>query len=239
MAFSGKKALLSELARPGEGEKGEAPLLSKRHPGGQLTDEQYERAVIPKGIGPWKGAMRSRAVDHPRLLSLTAGRTRVHLPGWAAREQDQLEARLRQVRGVEAVQANPLTGNVLIRFDPRVTGEQGILAEINQFRDGLLAVRQPPQAPRLMYATGDTSRQPMKGRGLTTSPLMRVGVRGLLGQAVVDSLWFAAGFLGEAFGLPLAGLGPLHVLTDVAVWGMALGSARGEPHGGRDRDSPR
>jgi hypothetical protein len=43
----------------------------------------------------------------------------------------------------------------------------------------------------------------------------------------VDSLWFGAGFLGSAFGLPLAGLGPLHVLMDIAVWGMALGSANG------------
>ena len=55
-------------------------------------------------------------------------------------------------------------------------------------------------------------------------------VRGLLGHGAVDSVWFAAGFLGESLGLPLAGLGPLHVLMDIAVWGMALASGTGPSH---------
>src|SRR5581483_9429692 len=60
--------------------------------------------------------------------------------------------------------------------------------------------------------------------------LLRVGVRGLLGHAVVDSLWFGAGFLGSALGLPLAGLGPLHVLMDIAVWTMAFAGEQSVCH---------
>ena len=67
---------------------------------------------------------------------------------------------------------------------------------------------------------------------------MRVGVRGLLGHAAVDSVWFAAGFLGETLGLPLAGLGPLHVLMDIAVWGMALASGTGRSHSAATRTQP-
>ena len=46
------------------------------------------------------------------------------MPGWAGGDGDQIKARLRQVPGLEAVQANPLTGNVLVNFNPRVTGPQ-------------------------------------------------------------------------------------------------------------------
>jgi hypothetical protein len=153
-----------------------------------------------------------------RVLSLIPARVRLHLPGWTASDVGQIEARLYRVQGVESVQANPRTGNVLIRFDRWTTGEQRLLAELQEAWDGLLG------APRLKSAARDGTRHPVEGRRPSTSSLIRVGVRGLLGHAAVDSLWFGAGFLGSAIGLPLAGLGPLHVLMDIAVWGMALGS---------------
>jgi copper chaperone CopZ len=56
------------------------------------------------------------------------GRMRVHLTGWPREGHCAVEARLRQVRGVHSVQANPLTGNVLIHFDPTATDEQTVLA---------------------------------------------------------------------------------------------------------------
>jgi calcium-translocating P-type ATPase len=43
------------------------------------------------------------------------------LPAWSGRGKYQLERRLRQVDGVRSAKANPLTGNVLIQFDPRTT----------------------------------------------------------------------------------------------------------------------
>jgi len=152
------------------------------------------------------------------------------LPGWTAGDVEWVETRLCQVNGVESVQANPLTGNVLIHFDRRTTGEKTLLVELEEAWEGLLAAQQRVEAPRSKPRTQDGTRRPVDGRGLSTSSLMRVGVRGLLGHAAVDSVWFAAGFLGETLGLPLAGLGPLHVLMDIAVWGMALASGTGPSH---------
>jgi hypothetical protein len=116
-----------------------------------------------------------------------------------------VEAQLRQLPGVKDAQANPLTGNVLIHFEDRADLAEAVLAALRQWSE-----------PASVGARADSGRVP------PVSPLLRVGVRGLLGHAVVDSLWFAAGFLGKSLGLPLAGLGPLHVATDLAVWGMAL-----------------
>src|SRR5271166_6674655 len=164
------------------------------------------------------------------ILSLIPGRVRLHLSGWTAGDVEWVETRLCQVNGVESVQANPLTGNVLIRFDRRTTGEKTLLVELEEAWEGLLAAQQRVAAPRSEPRTQDGTRHPVDGRGPSTSSLMRVGVRGLLGHAAVDSVWFAAGFLGETLGLPLAGLGPLHVLMDIAVWGMALASGTGPSH---------
>src|SRR5205807_10187739 len=68
------------------------------------------------------------AVEEPRLLHALPGRVRVHLAGWPRERRCAVEARLRQVPGVCSVQANPLTGNVLINFDTTATDEQAILA---------------------------------------------------------------------------------------------------------------
>jgi hypothetical protein len=144
------------------------------------------------------------------VLSQTPGRLRLHLPDWDGGQAERIEARLRDVRGVEAAHANPLTGNVLVLFDPRAARSEEILA----------ALCRRPERNR---------EERGSGRRLSARSLLRVGVRGLLGHAVVDALWFGAGFLGQSLGLPLAGLGPLHLLMDVAVWGAALASADAGP----------
>ena len=165
----------------------------------------------------------SSSAERLRVLSLIPGRMRLHLPGWTARDLDEIEDRLGRVQGVKSVRANRLTGNVLIHFDPRTTDEQALLVDLPKMWHGLFAV----QAHRAMAAPREGIGQPVQGRGPVTSPLVRVGVRGVLGHAAVDSVWFGVGFLGEALGLPFAGLGSLHVLADVAVWGVALASGRG------------
>src|SRR5919199_4490307 len=66
----------------------------------------------------------------PRLLHAIPGRMRVHLPGWLGHDQRSLETRLRKVEGIKGVLANPVTGNVLIRFDPAVTDPSKLLAVI-------------------------------------------------------------------------------------------------------------
>jgi hypothetical protein len=149
---------------------------------------------------------------------------RLHLSGWTAGDEQWVEAQLCQLGGIESVKANPLTGNVLICFDHRRTDKKTLLAKLHEVWDELLAARQRVPGPRSKVLSNDRISQPVESRRLSGSSLSRVAVRGLLGHAVVDSLWFGAGFLGSAFGLPLAGLGPLHVLMDLAVWGYALGS---------------
>jgi hypothetical protein len=62
------------------------------------------------------------------------GRMRVHLAGWPREGHCAVEARLRQVRGVHSVQANPLTGNVLIHFDPTATAERTLLAVVQTLK---------------------------------------------------------------------------------------------------------
>ena len=78
------------------------------------------------------------AIEEPRLVHALPGRMRVHLARWPRAGQWAVEARLRQVPGVHSVQANPLTGNVLIHFDPTATDEQTLLAVVRTLKpDGI------------------------------------------------------------------------------------------------------
>jgi copper chaperone CopZ len=164
------------------------------------------------------------SAGRPGVLSLTPGRVRLHLPGWTAGNVQQIETALCQVRGVESVQANPLTGNVLVRFDRQTIDETTLMTALHEAWRQYLAAQQRGEGPGLEAPAGHGIAHP-RARGPSRSALFRVGLRALLGHAVVDSLWFGAGFLGSAFGLPLAGLGPLHLVMDVVVLGWALGSS--------------
>ena len=74
--------------------------------------------------------MSLAAVGEPRIVHAIPGRMRVHLPGWEGRGPRGLETRLRRMRGVSSAHANPLTGNVLIRFDPAETGDEDVLRAV-------------------------------------------------------------------------------------------------------------
>ncbi len=140
--------------------------------------------------------MRSCEAEQPQVLSLIPGRLRLHLPGWSGEEREPIEARLRQIQGVQRVEANPLTGNVLILFDPQAITADALLAALGG-------------APALSPG----SRHLRKA--------LRCGVRGLLGHAVVDSLLYTLAF-AEPFGLPLAPLAAFHLGIDAVVWTVSL-----------------
>ena len=90
-------------------------------------------ALIPLGAGHANTPDREGfSAGRLRILSLIPGRVRLHLSGWTAGDVEWVETRLCQVNGVESVQANPLTGNVLIRFDRRTTGEKTLLVELKR-----------------------------------------------------------------------------------------------------------
>ena len=74
------------------------------------------------------------ALEEPYLVHALPGRMRVHLAGWPREGPCAVETRLRQVPGVHTVQANPLTGNVLIHFDPTATDKQTLLAVVGTLK---------------------------------------------------------------------------------------------------------
>jgi len=74
--------------------------------------------------------MEIPTVEELRVLHTLPGRIRVHLPEWAGQGKRRIELTLRQVQGVRRAQANGLTGNVLIYFDPLMTDEQKVLSAL-------------------------------------------------------------------------------------------------------------
>src|SRR5438067_2547768 len=118
--------------------------------------------------------MRAQQVQ---ILSRTPGRVRVHLRGWKGDRPEQLTARLGGVPGVLGVEANPLTGNVLIRFDPRATSEEVVLAALDWSG--------PEGGPSPRRAEGDRAR---------SRTLLKAGVRGVVGHAFVDALFYTVTF---------------------------------------------
>ena len=155
------------------------------------------------------------AAAPPRVLSRAPGRLRAHLPGWDGAGADHLAVRLSQVPGVLRVEASSLTGNVLLRFDPRTLAEEVLLASL-----GSAQPEARPNRPPSHSRGADRQRGLEPGRGRA---LLQAGLRGLLGHAAVDALFYTVVF-AEPFGLPLAGLGLLHLGLDVFVWGAALAS---------------
>src|SRR5437899_1152765 len=77
--------------------------------------------------------MSVAVAEEPRILHTIPGRLRVHLPAWSGQEKRKIETHLRQVQGVRKVQANGLTGNILVQYDPAVTSERTILKEVQAF----------------------------------------------------------------------------------------------------------
>jgi cation-transporting ATPase I len=67
----------------------------------------------------------------PNILSSIPGRVRIHLPHWSGKGQRRLEQRIRKLPGVRRVEANALTGNVLIGFDPQSTNENALVAALS------------------------------------------------------------------------------------------------------------
>lgn len=68
----------------------------------------------------------SHAAAAVRIVHSIRGRVRLHLPGWCTSASEELEARLRAHPGVRRVQANPLTRNVLIFFDPNAVDAERV-----------------------------------------------------------------------------------------------------------------
>src|SRR5919201_6245973 len=93
--------------------------------------------------------------EEPRPLHEVPGRVRLHVPAWSGPPASALDSRLRRIQGVRSAQANPLTGNVLVRFDSAVTTVETILEAVRALGpslrgdavDGLTGAQTSPTAP--------------------------------------------------------------------------------------------
>ena len=121
----------------------------------------------------------SPASDETRAFEVVhalRGRVRVHLTTWSGEGQQRIEARLRSLPGVRAAQANPLTGNVLIHYDPAQIDEVGVLKAIRalcaDLADIEAAAHGRPQAKPSAHAEreGHTVRARIAVRGLDREP---------------------------------------------------------------------
>ncbi|HEX3723754.1 MAG TPA: HAD-IC family P-type ATPase [Nitrolancea sp.] len=87
------------------------------------------------------------AAEAPRVLHALPGRTRIQLSGWMAQNGQVVVSRLRSIPGVRRTQLNPVTGNVLVQFDPAETNQRSILNEIDALREEGPPPTQPSPAP--------------------------------------------------------------------------------------------
>jgi uncharacterized membrane protein YbaN (DUF454 family) len=89
----------------------------------------------------------------PCVVHSSYGRLRVHLPHWSGTRDEEIAAALRRLPGVTHAEANPLTGNVLLLFEPRQTSARALLEALPALRlDSpvrLLVLQDEPENPAL------------------------------------------------------------------------------------------
>ena len=116
--------------------------------------------------------MSVAVAEESRVLHTVPGRVRVHVPGWSGQGKRSLETRLRQVQGVRSVQANALTGNILVQFYPAATNEQTILAMVNSLVPDASGEpeNEPAPPPVVREKHGRATRARIAVRGLDRDP---------------------------------------------------------------------
>ncbi|GAC1647554.1 MAG: hypothetical protein NVS4B8_20310 [Herpetosiphon sp.] len=129
----------------------------------------------------------------PEVVHETPGRVRVHLPTWPGAGQRAMEMELRQLGGVQRAQANPMTSNVLIQYDPKQVTQQTILGRLGQFVHSTAGIDIPQQATAATAAPAPEAPPPVIHERSGQHGRARIAVRGidrnpLLAQKVVERL---------------------------------------------------
>ncbi len=99
------------------------------------------------------------AFQEPSVVHSGSGRLRVHLPHWSGARAGDVAAEVARLPGVTAAEANPLTGNVLILFDPGQTSAPTLLAA--------LPALEPANPPLLQLVCSDPARPEEPGEAVT------------------------------------------------------------------------
>src|ERR1043165_1360068 len=110
----------------------------------------------------------------PRVVHSMRGRLRLHLPLWSGKGERQIEQELGGLHGVRSIQANAVTGNVLLLYDPELTSEQALLAGV---RDLPIATVKPspPRAelpPVVTESRGNERRARIAMRGVDRNAVL-------------------------------------------------------------------
>jgi hypothetical protein len=154
-------------------------------------------------------------IQPPQILSLLPGRVRIHFADWPRWTCTEVEAHLACVDGVRAVRANALTGNVLIHFDPQRLSIDRLLRVLSA-----LQTRFHELGPTDGKGSADP---PTLSQSSESNPVLRAAVRGALGHAAVDLLFYGATASAYALGWTWVGsLGVFHLILDTVVWSAAL-----------------
>ncbi len=116
--------------------------------------------------------MSATVAEEPRVLHTVPGRIRIHIPEWEGQGKRDIEAQVRQLPGVQRVQANRLTGNMLIFFDSGVTNEHTILEKIStlDLHLGEQPEHEPALPPVLKERQGKKVRARIAVRGINRDP---------------------------------------------------------------------
>ncbi|HLG63827.1 MAG TPA: HAD-IC family P-type ATPase [Ktedonosporobacter sp.] len=135
--------------------------------------------------------MSTTVAEEPRILHTLPGRVRIHFPTWSGQGKRRLETQLRQMRGIRSVQANDLTHNVLIQFDPAVIDEQTLLTQVRTLDLRMLEATEEAAPPPVHHEKqGQTIRACIAVRGLERDPH--------LAKRVIDRLQSYAGVRASA-----------------------------------------
>src|SRR4051794_35376483 len=112
------------------------------------------------------------AVSQPQILHAIPGRVRVSLPGWSGQGHRSIESGLSDVPGVRLVRANPVTGNVVIQFDPRKGKQESILAAVRALAPdrGANTATTLDTPPAIKERAGERQRARIAVRGFERDP---------------------------------------------------------------------
>ncbi len=146
--------------------------------------------------------MSTLTAEAPRLVHALPGRVRIHVRVEPGQSSADLEAAVDRLPGVRSVQANMLTGNVLVRYDPAVTNDRALLSALHGMsRDsgsghaGTASAPSPPgRAPRTVRArilVPGMNRQPHQARRVaehlaSKHPNVRSRVSLVTGRVLVE-----------------------------------------------------
>jgi uncharacterized membrane protein YbaN (DUF454 family) len=93
--------------------------------------DRLSRTVVPEAF---EDIADEAPLREPSVVHSSHGRLRVHLPHWSGSHDEHIVAGVCRLPGVTGAEANPLTYNLLIRFEPHETSVAALLEALPALR---------------------------------------------------------------------------------------------------------